>query len=721
MKMQNDCTTQDPWASIVSDLIRDGTTIIVKSSLKVRDFMRPDPWTLTVNDTLQDSLDIILNRKIDGVPVLDDSGFLVGLVTKTLVLRELSNGRALNYPVKDIMRTNIAVTGPDEDVSTLITVSVGNLLVVDQGRVVGLVTLSDTIRAYFSSVLKLKDELNTIIDSMHNGLISVNEEGNIVLFNTAAETLFQVPRDLAVGKPVGSVVPQSRLNEVMKTGQKESGKLTFQDKLLISNRTPIISNNRIIGAVAVLQDISDLEMISEELSYTKRMKDELDVIIDSSYDGIFVTDGEGLTLRVNDAYCRLIGLPPEELVGRHISDLVKEGVFNQSATLAVLERGERVTISQELKNGNSILVTGNPVFDEFGKIVCVVTNARDITELDSLKQQLKQAETLTKHFQVELNKYKLSDEYVIHDQKMKDLVELSIRLGQVDTTVLVQGESGVGKEVIAKTIHRYSLRNNKPLISINCAAIPESLLESELFGYAPGAFTGAKKNGKAGIFEIAHQGTLFLDEVGELAFHLQSKLLRVIQHREITRIGSTTPVRIDVRLIAATNRDLWEMVLRKEFRRDLFYRLNVVPLYVPPLRERKEEIPFLAAFYLKKFNNKYGFNKQLDGKAVRSLMNYDWPGNVRELENLIERLIVTCPFDTIKDVGLPVPEPHDNITINLPPAPSLKDAIGVLESHLIHDALNRCGSTRKAALELGVSQPTIVRKAAKYGINLREE
>ena len=240
-------------------------------------------------------MDIILNRKIDGVPVLDDSGFLVGLVTKTLVLRELSNGRALNYPVKDIMRTNIAVTGPDEDVSTLITVSVGNLPVVDQGRVVGLVTLSDTIRAYFSSVLKLKDELNTIIDSMHNGLISVNEEGNIVLFNTAAETLFQVPRDLAVGKPVGSVVPQSRLNEVMKTGQKESGKLTFQDKLLISNRTPIISNNRIIGAVAVLQDISDLEMISEELSYTKRMKDELDVIIDSSYDGIFVTDGEGLT------------------------------------------------------------------------------------------------------------------------------------------------------------------------------------------------------------------------------------------------------------------------------------------------------------------------------------------------------------------------------------------------------------------------------------------
>ena len=719
--MQQVCVSEDPWMSIVSDLIREGTTIIVKSSLKVRDFMRPNPWTLRVNDTLQDSVDIIINRKIDGVPILDDSGLLVGLVTKTLVLRELSRGRPLDYPLKNMMRTNIAVTGPDEDVSTLITISVGNLPVVDNGRVVGIVTLSDTIRAYFSSVLKLKNELNTIIDSMHNGLISVNEEGDIVLFNTAAESLFGLKRDQVVGKPVLSVVPQSRLNEVLKTGQRESGKLTFQDRLLISNRTPIISNNRVIGAVAVLQDISELELISEELSFTKRMKDELDAIIDSSYDGIYVTDGGGRTLRVNEAYSRLTGIPCHELVGRNIGDLVAEGVFSQSATLAVLERGERVTISQELKNGANILVTGNPIFDGSGGIVRVVANARDLTELDTLRQQLQQAENLTKHFQVELNKYKLSDEYVIHSQKMKDLTELSIRLGQVDTTVLIQGESGVGKEVIAKTIHRYSLRNNKPLISINCAAIPESLLESELFGYVPGAFTEAKKEGKPGIFEIAHQGTLFLDEIGDLPFHLQSKLLRVIQQREITRIGSTSPVKIDVRLIAATNHDLWEMVLKKEFRRDLFYRLNVVPLYVPPLRERREDVPFLIAFYLKKFNDKYGFNKQLDGKAVKSLVNYDWPGNVRELGNLIERLVVTCAGNTIKEVGLPALEPQGQIAVCLPSSPSLKDALEEVEVCLIQDALNRCGSTRKAAAELGVSQPTIVRKAAKYGISLRED
>ena len=720
--MSNNLTTDDPWVSIVSDLIRDGTNIIVKSTLKVRDFMRPDPYTLTVNHTLQDSLEIILNHRIDGVPIVGDDGHLVGLVTKTMVLRELFHSRPLSHPLRDIMRSDIAVTGPDEDVSTLITVSVGNLPVVDNGRVVGIVTLSDTIRAYFSTVLKLKEELRTIIDSMHNGLISVNEEGNIVLFNTAAEKLMQVSRDQVVGQPITSVIPDSRLTEVLKTGRRESGKLSFQGRPLISNRTPIISNNKIIGAVAVFQDISELELISEELSYTKQMKEELDAIIESSYDGIYVTDGQGNTIRVNEAYCRITGLRVDELVGRSIRDLVEEGVIKQSATLAVLEKRERVTVSQELKNGNTILVTGNPIFNEAGEIVRVVTNARDLSELYRLRHQLQQAENLTQHFQVELNRYKLQDEYVIHSQKMKDLMELSTRLGQVDTTVLIQGESGVGKEVIARTIHHYSQRSNRPLISVNCAAIPENLLESELFGYAPGAFTGAKKEGKPGIFEIAHRGTLFLDEIGDLPLHLQSKLLRVIQQREINRIGSTAPIKIDVRLIAATNRDLWEMVLRKEFRRDLFYRLNVIPVYVPPLRDRKEEIPFLAAFYLKKFNDKYGFNKRLDEKAITAMINYDWPGNVRELENLVERLVVTHAGDVIRDIGLPGTQPpgDDKITFSSS-IPQLKDAVEELEKRLIQESLHRLGSTRKAAAELGVSQPTIVRKAARYGISLREE
>ncbi|NLB18147.1 MAG: PAS domain-containing protein, partial [Syntrophomonadaceae bacterium] len=338
---------QDSGGSIAGELMDSGTTIIIKSSLKVRDFMRK-PLALTVKDSLQDSLDIIIDHRIDGVPILDDHGSLVGLVTKTLLLRELSHGTPMDRPVNEIMISNVATTDPDEDVSTLISISVANLPVVDkEGAVVGLVTLSDTIRAYFSSVLKLDQELNTIINSMHHGLISVNEEGVLVLINSAAESMLGISSDLVKGKPLSVLNTETELMDVLNTGRQASGKFILDGKLFISNRTPIISNGRIIGAVAVFQDISELEMISEELDYTKRMKEELDAIIESSFDGIFVSDGKGNPLRVNEAYCRITGIPREIILKQPIEDMLNKGYFKESATLAALERRERVTISQE--------------------------------------------------------------------------------------------------------------------------------------------------------------------------------------------------------------------------------------------------------------------------------------------------------------------------------------------------------------------------------------
>lgn len=707
--------------SIVGELKRDGTNIVVKSNLKVKDFMRL-PLTLRVGDTLRDSLKIIIERRIDGVPILDDQGNLVGLVTKTLVLRELWQKTSLDEPLENIMITRISTTHPEEDVATLISISVGNLPVVDtDGSVVGIVTLSDTIRAYFSTVLKLEQELNTITDSMHNGLISINEDGNIVLINASAAGLLGVDRIEAKGQSLAAVGFDTSLLDVLTTGKQESGKFIRDGRSYISNRNPIVSEGRIIGAVAVFQDISELELISEELNYTKQMKEELDAIIESSFDGIFVTDGVGNTLRVNESFSRIMGIPRDVLLAKPLKELVDGGFLNESATLKAIEGGERVTISQEMQNGNTILITGSPVFDEKGQIVKVVNNARDVTELDRLRSQLDQAQNLSQHFQDELNKFKGKNEFVIQSQKMKDIMGLSARLGQVNTTVLIQGESGVGKEIIARTIHGHSQRNDRAMISINCAAIPESLLESELFGYAPGAFTGAKKQGNPGIFEIAHESTLFLDEIGELPLNLQGKLLRVLQQREIMRIGSGAPIKVNVRLIAATNRDLWEMVLRKEFRRDLFYRLNVVPLLVPPLRDRKEEVPYLIAFFLKRFNEKYGFHKTIDEQVVKSLRGYDWPGNVRELENLIERLVVTTVGDVIRDSDLMGSESSESISISLETSRHMKEAVEFLEKEMISDAINRLGSTRKAASELGVSQPTIVRKASRYGISLREQ
>jgi transcriptional regulator with PAS, ATPase and Fis domain len=303
---------------------------------------------------------------------------------------------------------------------------------------------------------------------------------------------------------------------------------------------------------------------------------------------------------------------------------------------------------------------------------------------------------------------------------MKKVFDFAARVAQVDSTVLITGESGSGKEIVAKTIHKLSKRKDGPLIQINCGAIPENLLESELFGYEPGAFTGASKEGKLGMFELAENGTLFLDEIGELPLNLQVKLLRVLQEREIVRVGGIKPKKINVRIIAATNKDLEKMVEKGMFREDLYYRLNVVRIKIPPLRERKTDIPPLIQHFLRKFNEKYEMNKKISPEVIERLIAYDWPGNVRELENLIERLVVIVIEDIIELKHLPdylqASINSDHFQVSVSGIIPLKKASEDLEKQLISKALQKYGSTRKAAQILEVDQATIVRKAKKYNI-----
>ena len=324
-----------------------------------------------------------------------------------------------------------------------------------------------------------------------------------------------------------------------------------------------------------------------------------------------------------------------------------------------------------------------------------------------------------------MQKIRISEEsnFIAESRQSKDIIDLIVRLGRVDSTVLIQGESGVGKEIIARELHKNSTRCKKPYIKINCAAIPESLLESELFGYETGAFTGAKKGGKSGIFEVANTGSLFLDEVGEIPMHLQVKLLRVLQESEFTRVGGAQPIKVDVRVIAATNRDLSKMVAEGRFREDLFYRLNVIPINVPPLRERKEEIAPLVRHFLQMFNDKYGFNKTITASALGVLIDYDWPGNIRELRNVIERAVVTSADTVIEDFGFlqqgqkgikPIVE-GDYRPVNL------KHEVEEFEKTMIKKHLLIQGSLRKAAQSLGASQTTIWRKASQYGIKLDDK
>ena len=346
----------------------------------------------------------------------------------------------------------------------------------------------------------------------------------------------------------------------------------------------------------------------------------LEGIIETSYDGIYITDGKANTILINKSYERITGLKRELLLGRNMSDLVKEGIISRSVTLQVLKNNKSTTLNQDFNTGKSALVTGTPFFDENGNIQMVVTNVRDITELKALKEEVIKSynENLKyKGLIEELKKQIASDEYIVaEDEEMLNLLLVAKRVAEVDTTVIIYGETGSGKELIAKYIYNHSLRKDKPFIKINCGAIPESLIESEFFGYAEGSFTGASKGGKLGIFEAANNGTILLDEIGELPLSMQVRMLRVLQDGEIVKIGSNKPIKVDVRIIASTNRNLKEMVENKLFREDLYYRLNVVPLKVSPLRERKGSIIPMAEYYLNKFNKKYNFNKTISREAL---------------------------------------------------------------------------------------------------------
>ncbi|MDR3590457.1 MAG: sigma 54-interacting transcriptional regulator [Negativicutes bacterium] len=443
---------------------------------------------------------------------------------------------------------------------------------------------------------------------------------------------------------------------------------------------------------------------------------ELEAIINSSYDGIFVTDGTGVVLRINKAYERITGVKASEVLGKRMDDLVSEGYYDQSVTVLVRESRRVMTIDQTVKNNKHILVTGNPIFDEAGGIFRVVTNVRDVTDLNNLQQQLSKKAEETLKYKTELSHLRslhLKEADIIYRSTvMASVVELAVKVADVSSTVLITGESGTGKELIAKLIHRHGKGDTKPFIKINCGAIPDTLLESELFGYEGGAFTGARKLGKPGLFELANNGTLFLDEIGEMPPVLQVKLLRAIQDKAVTRLGGVQAKTINVRIIAATHRTLLKMVEQGTFREDLYYRLMVVPIHMPPLRERKEDIPLLSMHFLEKFNREFGFCKTVSSQVIDKFVEYSWPGNVRQLENVIERMIVTTQGNEILVSSLPKPMLQSSI---LPKSGTkLKVALAAVEKYLLEETLREYGSLNKVAEVLGVDRTTVFRKAVKY-------
>jgi len=445
-------------------------------------------------------------------------------------------------------------------------------------------------------------------------------------------------------------------------------------------------------------------------------------MLDSSYDGIWITDGTGKILYANSANASLLGVSKKNLEGKTTQQLLDEKIFSNSVILEVLRTKKRAsTTGYNYRTKLSVLATATPLFDDRGEIKYIFNNVRNMTELNNLQNLQRDKDEIIRLQQKQLNELKTrygKDQIIAHNKDFLQVVELAGRVAPFDgSTVLILGESGTGKELIADIIVKNSERRTKPFIKINCGAIPENLLESELFGYEKGAFSGADAKGKKGLFEAANGGTILLDEVGDMPYHLQVKLLRVLQQRQLLRIGGLTPVDLNVRVLAATNRDLEAMVAEKQFREDLYYRLNVVSIQIPPLRKRREDIIPLIHHYLGVFNKKYHTDKSIHSDTIDLFERYDWPGNVRELENLVENLLITTPGDVIQKENLPAKIYQSGTAESLPflrGGLPLGQAVEMFEQQLIQEALKEHGSLRKAAVALGVNASTISRKIHGY-------
>jgi len=463
----------------------------------------------------------------------------------------------------------------------------------------------------------------------------------------------------------------------------------------------------------------ELKSKIEELEDIKNIQIDAFAIGDTISDGICMANSEGVILAINKSYFEITGLSEREVVGKKVSFFSEKGYFDHILTLRCLEEKKSVSsFSTLLSRDRSVLITSKPFFDESGKFNRVLTVIRDLTEIINMKERLEKAEEESEKYKRELHKIlkEQSDqsEFIGESHEIKKIKDLIKFIAKTDATVLIEGETGCGKEVIAREIHKNSGRKDGPYIKVNCAAIPDNLLESELFGYEKGAFTGALNKNKPGMFEMANGGTLLLDEIGEMPMNLQTKLLRVLQEKEVRRIGSVSSIKLDARIIASTNQDLPALIQKRMFREDLYYRLNVVPIHIPPLRERQEDISILVYDLLAKFNKKYEKEKKIETGAMEVFESYPWPGNVRELGNVLERLVVSDDDLLIRSENInhflgkkasAVPTEHKT---------TLKEAVESLEKKMIESALRHHGSTYKAASALGMSQPTLFRKAKKY-------
>ncbi|ALA71324.1 ATPase AAA [Geobacillus stearothermophilus 10] len=561
-----------------------------------------------------------------------------------------------------------------------------------------------------------------IFHSSHDGMIVVDEYAYITDMNQSAAELLGVDKDEVIGKHILDVLPSSGLPRVLKTRQTEFHQEVelANGKKLITTRIPIIDDNgKLFGALAVFKDITELVALAEEITDLKEVRMMLEAIIHSSEEAISVVDENGNGILINPAYTRLTGLTEEDVIGKPATADIAEG---ESMHMQVLKtrrpvRGARMKVGPKNRD---VIVNVAPIIVD-GVLKGSVGVIHDVSEIQRLTAELNRARQIIRTLEA---KYSFAD-IVGESEEMKVAIEQAKLAAKTPATILLRGESGTGKELFAHAIHNASDRKYNKFIRVNCAAIPETLLESELFGYEEGAFSGARRGGKRGLFEEANNGSIFLDEIGELSASTQAKLLRVLQEREIVRVGGTKPIPINVRVIAATNVNLEKAIAEGAFREDLYYRLNRMPIYIPPLRARKEDIPALCRHLIQKLNQDYGRNVEgVTDEAMAKLLAYDWPGNVRELENVLGRAMIFMKFHEVMidathlpPLASPSSVPAHRVETEEEIRP-LEEMVSRYEASLIEQALRRHrGNKTAAARALGISVRNLYYKLEKYGLD----
>lgn len=569
---------------------------------------------------------------------------------------------------------------------------------------------TDKISAEVRNILIENKMYDLWLEHTSEGLIICKKKNySIIYINRQCLDMFSLDADEIPGT-LTELFNEHEMEDISR--QKNSICLSYRGSLEVNS---ILANNYIL---IIINDLTKVANIEKKANEIKQLNKELQTVFEQyADDTIFITDGKGTVEFSGTVIAANCGVTPGYMIGKNVCELEKEKYFYPSVTAMVLDHKQSEVTIQNTKTGKTLVAVGTPIFDEKGNISKVISITRDYSRQIKIGTLLS---TVREEKQEEPDFDNAHENIVTCNDKMLNIIALAKLVAMVNSTVLINGETGTGKEVIARYISGMGPRASKPFIKVNCGAISPNLVESELFGYESGSFTGAKKEGKTGLVEAANGGTLFLDEISELPLNQQVKLLQVIQERSMTRVGGTKDIKLDIRIIAATNKDLEEQVRKGEFREDLFYRLNVVPINLPPLRERAEDIPLLIRHFLNSFKLETDINKEFTKEAFSIMCHYSWPGNVRELLNTVERLTITTPGTLIDADDLPDKirgnEDENSDPIQIRRIMKLDEAVADVERKLIKMAVDKYGSGKKAAELLGVNQSTISRKMSQYGI-----